>query len=204
MGVPGRDCYTAAKGGIAAITRSLARAYAPQKVRVNAIAPSATMTERVKRLVAGNAALTKLAVLAPARADRTGRHRSHGALPRQRLLPHGDRPGAAGRQWRDDLMTNLVVPLFDIARRLPDRPAVSDDRSSMDLPRAGQARRAAGQRAAQSGPRAGGPRAAVARKLRRVCRALVRVLGCGAVRGADERAPTPPRSNSSPKIPVPA
>jgi NAD(P)-dependent dehydrogenase (short-subunit alcohol dehydrogenase family) len=61
MGVPGRDCYTAAKGGIAAITRSLAVAYAPQKVRVNAIAPSATMTERVKRLVAGNAALTKLA-----------------------------------------------------------------------------------------------------------------------------------------------
>jgi NAD(P)-dependent dehydrogenase (short-subunit alcohol dehydrogenase family) len=61
MGVPGRDCYTAAKGGIAAITRSLAVAYAAQKVRVNAIAPSATMTERVRRLVAGNAALTKLA-----------------------------------------------------------------------------------------------------------------------------------------------
>src|SRR5437660_7000311 len=31
MGVAGRDCYTAAKGGIAAITRSLAVAYAPQK-----------------------------------------------------------------------------------------------------------------------------------------------------------------------------
>jgi NAD(P)-dependent dehydrogenase (short-subunit alcohol dehydrogenase family) len=61
MGVPGRDCYTAAKGGIAAITRSLAVAYAPQKVRVNAIAPSATMTARVKRLVAGNTALQKLA-----------------------------------------------------------------------------------------------------------------------------------------------
>ena len=63
MGVPGRDCYTAAKGGTAAITRSLAVAYAPQRVRVNAIAPSATMTERVKRLVAGNTALTKLADL---------------------------------------------------------------------------------------------------------------------------------------------
>src|SRR5207244_9472080 len=35
MGVPGRDCYTAAKGGIAAITRSLAVAYAAQKVRVD-------------------------------------------------------------------------------------------------------------------------------------------------------------------------
>ena len=61
MGVPGRDCYTAAKGGITAITRSLAVAYAPHKVRVNAIAPSATMTARVRALVAGNAALTKLA-----------------------------------------------------------------------------------------------------------------------------------------------
>ena len=61
MGVPGRDCYTAAKGGIAAITRSLAVAYAPHKVRVNAIAPSATMTARVRRLVDGNTALQKLA-----------------------------------------------------------------------------------------------------------------------------------------------
>ena len=61
MGIAGRDCYTAAKGGIAAITRSLAVAYAPEKVRVNAIAPSATMTERVKKLVAGNPALTRLA-----------------------------------------------------------------------------------------------------------------------------------------------
>jgi NAD(P)-dependent dehydrogenase (short-subunit alcohol dehydrogenase family) len=60
MGVAGRDCYTAAKGGIAAITRSLAVAYAPH-VRVNAIAPSATMTDRVKALVAGNTALQKLA-----------------------------------------------------------------------------------------------------------------------------------------------
>ena len=60
MGVPGRDCYTAAKGGVAAITRSMAVEFAP-RVRVNAIAPSATMTDRVKRLVAGNAALDKLA-----------------------------------------------------------------------------------------------------------------------------------------------
>jgi len=61
MGIPGRDCYTAAKGGVAAMTRSMAVEFAPQKVRVNAIAPSATMTERVRKLVAGNAALDKLA-----------------------------------------------------------------------------------------------------------------------------------------------
>ena len=61
MGIAGRDCYTAAKGGIAALTRSLAVEYAAQRVRVNAIAPSATMTERVKKLMAGNPAVDKLA-----------------------------------------------------------------------------------------------------------------------------------------------
>ena len=61
MGIPGRDCYTAAKGGVASMTRSMAVEFAPSKVRVNAIAPSATMTERVRALVAGNAALGKLA-----------------------------------------------------------------------------------------------------------------------------------------------
>lgn len=60
MGVPGRDCYTAAKGAVAAITRSMAVEFAP-KVRVNAIAPSATMTERVIKLVAANLDLDKLA-----------------------------------------------------------------------------------------------------------------------------------------------
>src|SRR5262244_2246649 len=61
MGIAGRDCYTAAKGAVASITRSMAVEFAANKVRVNAIAPSATMTERVRKLVAGNAALTKLA-----------------------------------------------------------------------------------------------------------------------------------------------
>jgi NAD(P)-dependent dehydrogenase (short-subunit alcohol dehydrogenase family) len=60
MGIPGRDCYTAAKGGISAITRSMAVEFAPT-VRVNAIAPSATMTDRVAKLVAGNAALDRMA-----------------------------------------------------------------------------------------------------------------------------------------------
>ena len=61
MGVSGRDCYTAAKGGIAAITRSMAVEFAAQKVRVNAIAPSATMTERLQKLVKANPAVSKLA-----------------------------------------------------------------------------------------------------------------------------------------------
>ncbi len=60
MGIPGRDCYTAAKGAVAALTRSLAVEFAPS-VRVNALAPSATMTERVRTLMVGNAAIEKLA-----------------------------------------------------------------------------------------------------------------------------------------------
>lgn len=61
MGIPGRDCYTAAKGGVSAMTRSMAVEFASKGVRVNAIAPSVTMTDRVRNLVAGNAALDKLA-----------------------------------------------------------------------------------------------------------------------------------------------
>ncbi len=61
MALPGRDCYTAAKGGVASLTRSMAVEYAPHKIRVNAIAPSVTLTERVKRLLAANADVSKLA-----------------------------------------------------------------------------------------------------------------------------------------------
>ena len=60
MGFPGRDAYTAAKGGVAAITRSLAVSYAPQKVRVNAIAPSVTQTPRVVALMAANASVARI------------------------------------------------------------------------------------------------------------------------------------------------
>jgi NAD(P)-dependent dehydrogenase (short-subunit alcohol dehydrogenase family) len=60
MGIPGRDCYTAAKGGVAALTRSMAVEFASQKIRVNAIAPSLTMTERAYALEPGNPLLSKL------------------------------------------------------------------------------------------------------------------------------------------------
>jgi NAD(P)-dependent dehydrogenase (short-subunit alcohol dehydrogenase family) len=51
MGMGGRDCYTAAKGAIAAVTRSMAVEYAPDKVKVNAIAPSVTRTERIQKFL---------------------------------------------------------------------------------------------------------------------------------------------------------
>jgi NAD(P)-dependent dehydrogenase (short-subunit alcohol dehydrogenase family) len=61
MALPGRDCYTAAKGGVASMTRSMAVEYAPQNIRVNAIAPSVTLSDRVKKLVEGSPQIKKLA-----------------------------------------------------------------------------------------------------------------------------------------------
>ena len=61
MGFPGRDCYTASKGGIAAITRSMAVEFAPHNIRVNAIAPSTTRTERVMKMLANDAKMQSVA-----------------------------------------------------------------------------------------------------------------------------------------------
>ncbi len=60
MGFPGRDCYTASKGGVAAITRSMAVEYAAQGVRVNAVAPATTRTKRVMRMLEGNAGIASV------------------------------------------------------------------------------------------------------------------------------------------------
>lgn len=51
IGTHRKDAYTAAKGGISALTRSMAVEYAKDKVRVNAIAPGATATERVLKMM---------------------------------------------------------------------------------------------------------------------------------------------------------
>lgn len=59
--LPGRDCYTAAKGAIAAMTRSMAVEYAPHKIRVNAIAPGVVLTERVRKLMESSKDIEKLA-----------------------------------------------------------------------------------------------------------------------------------------------
>lgn len=61
MAMPGRDCYTASKGAISALTRSMAVEYAPEKIRVNAIAPSVTLSDRVKKMLEGSKVTEELA-----------------------------------------------------------------------------------------------------------------------------------------------
>ena len=60
-GLPGRDCYTAAKGGVAALTRSMAVEYGPQGIRVNALAPGTVRTARVIAMLERDAAVRGMA-----------------------------------------------------------------------------------------------------------------------------------------------
>jgi len=68
-GTTGADAYTSAKGGVLTLTRALAKQFAPMKIRVNAIAPGAVLTERTRSLgMVGDDDGTN-----PARPVRTGR-----------------------------------------------------------------------------------------------------------------------------------
>lgn len=61
MGWPGKDAYTAAKGGVTALTRSMAVEFAPYGVRVNAVAPGVTRTPRVLAQLESSATTQTLA-----------------------------------------------------------------------------------------------------------------------------------------------
>lgn len=61
MGWPGKDAYTASKGAVTALTRSMAVEFAAQKVRVNAVAPCVTRTPRVLAQLADNETTQKIA-----------------------------------------------------------------------------------------------------------------------------------------------
>ena len=72
IGVPDLDFYTAAKGAISALTRTLARQHAPSRVRINAIAPGVTLTERVLAASGGDTSrfpLSQKQLLGPAKPE---------------------------------------------------------------------------------------------------------------------------------------
>ncbi len=48
IGIPECDAYTATKGAVTALTRSLAVEYGPENIRTNCIAPAAILTDMVK------------------------------------------------------------------------------------------------------------------------------------------------------------
>lgn len=61
IGVPNIDFYTAAKGAVSALTRTLAVQHAEIPIRVNALAPGVTMTERVMAASGGDVGAYPLA-----------------------------------------------------------------------------------------------------------------------------------------------
>ncbi len=66
IGTAGADAYTAAKGGVLALTRALALQWAEHGIRVNAIAPGLVLSERVRGLVDPGSALYRRSALGPA------------------------------------------------------------------------------------------------------------------------------------------
>ncbi len=59
IGQAGLDAYTAAKGGIIALTRSMAAGLSPEGVRVNAICPGTIKGDRMKRVIRDKAKFLK-------------------------------------------------------------------------------------------------------------------------------------------------
>lgn len=60
-----RDAYTAAKGGVISLTRSMAANFVKDLVRVNAIAPGAVKTERILAMIEASPAARKAVEVQP-------------------------------------------------------------------------------------------------------------------------------------------
>lgn len=68
-GTGGADAYTSAKGGVLTLTKALSKQCAPLRIRVNAVAPGAVLTERTRSMgMTGDDDGTN-----PSRPIRTGR-----------------------------------------------------------------------------------------------------------------------------------
>lgn len=72
IGIPNCDAYTATKGAVVALTRSMAVEYGPKKVRVNCIAPAAISTPMLRESSLDNAAFDEAAFFRTAPLGRYG------------------------------------------------------------------------------------------------------------------------------------
>ena len=90
VGCAGLDSYTAAKGGVTALTRSLAAGLAPDGIRVNAIAPSFVSTRAPEGLARGRRLAHDDRAAAPARDPDARGDRAARRLPRERRVAAHD------------------------------------------------------------------------------------------------------------------
>jgi NAD(P)-dependent dehydrogenase (short-subunit alcohol dehydrogenase family) len=65
IGTAGADAYSAAKGGVLALTRALALQWAASNIRVNAVAPGVVLSERVRGLLRDDDPLIRKSLLGP-------------------------------------------------------------------------------------------------------------------------------------------
>jgi NAD(P)-dependent dehydrogenase (short-subunit alcohol dehydrogenase family) len=75
IGIPNCDAYTATKGAVVAMTRSMAVEYGPKKVRVNCIAPAAISTPMLRESNLDHASFDEQAFFRTAPLGRYGTSR---------------------------------------------------------------------------------------------------------------------------------
>ena len=65
IGTSGADAYTAAKGGVLAMSRAMAIQWADKGIRINVLAPGVVMTERVAALITPENPIYRKSLLGP-------------------------------------------------------------------------------------------------------------------------------------------
>ena len=69
IGTRGADAYTAAKGGVLSVSRAMAMQWAEKGIRINALAPGVTLTERVAEFIASDDPICEKSLLGLSRPD---------------------------------------------------------------------------------------------------------------------------------------
>ena len=65
IGTSGADAYTAAKGGVLAMSRAMAMQWAGKGIRINVLAPGVVLTERVAALISPESPIYRKSLLGP-------------------------------------------------------------------------------------------------------------------------------------------